>query len=78
MDEGWEQWDAQVAAFHARFAPFFFRAEVRERSRRYLQALLGPVERNAMRGVGVSLYFRDPDGSLLEFISYELSPGSDI
>jgi catechol 2,3-dioxygenase-like lactoylglutathione lyase family enzyme len=31
---------------------------------------LGPVERNAMRGVGVSLYFRDPDGSLLEFISY--------
>ena len=31
---------------------------------------LGPVERSAARGVGVSLYFRDPDGSLLEFISY--------
>ena len=31
---------------------------------------LGPVERTAARGTGVSLYFRDPDGSLLEFISY--------
>jgi catechol 2,3-dioxygenase-like lactoylglutathione lyase family enzyme len=31
---------------------------------------LGPVERHAARGVGTSLYFRDPDGSLLEFISY--------
>jgi len=31
---------------------------------------LGPVERAAARGVGLSVYFRDPDGSLLEFISY--------
>ena len=31
---------------------------------------LGPVERNAARGRGTSVYFRDPDGSLLEFISY--------
>ncbi len=32
---------------------------------------LGPVERQGARGVGTSIYFRDPDGSLLEFISYE-------
>ncbi|MGP1357857.1 VOC family protein [Roseicyclus sp.] len=32
---------------------------------------LGPVERTGARGQGMSVYFRDPDGSLLEFISYE-------
>ena len=31
---------------------------------------LGPVERPGARGDGVSVYFRDPDGSLLELISY--------
>ncbi len=32
---------------------------------------LGPVERFGAKGRGTSLYFRDPDGSLLEFICYE-------
>lgn len=31
----------------------------------------GPIERHGRGGPGVSVYFRDPDGSLLEFISYE-------
>jgi catechol 2,3-dioxygenase-like lactoylglutathione lyase family enzyme len=30
----------------------------------------GPVDRTGAGGRGVSIYFRDPDGSLLEFISY--------
>lgn len=30
----------------------------------------GPVARLGARGHGTSVYFRDPDGSLLEFISY--------
>lgn len=31
---------------------------------------LGPVERYGAAGAGSSVYFRDPDGSLLEFITY--------
>jgi catechol 2,3-dioxygenase-like lactoylglutathione lyase family enzyme len=30
----------------------------------------GPVTRSGARGPGASVYFRDPDGSLLELISY--------
>jgi catechol 2,3-dioxygenase-like lactoylglutathione lyase family enzyme len=31
---------------------------------------LGPVARFGAKGNGISVYFRDPDGSLMEFISY--------
>jgi catechol 2,3-dioxygenase-like lactoylglutathione lyase family enzyme len=30
----------------------------------------GPMERGGAKGLGTSVYFRDPDGSLLELISY--------
>lgn len=31
---------------------------------------LGPVQRSGAKGQGTSVYFRDPDGSLMEFMSY--------
>jgi catechol 2,3-dioxygenase-like lactoylglutathione lyase family enzyme len=37
---------------------------------RGVEVFLGPVERQGARGRGQSVYFRDPDGSLLELISY--------
>ena len=45
--------------------------EAREHLERYgVEVEMGPVERSGARGTGTSVYFRDPDGSLLEFISY--------
>jgi catechol 2,3-dioxygenase-like lactoylglutathione lyase family enzyme len=32
---------------------------------------LGPVERRGARGEATSVYFRDPDGTLLELIAYD-------
>jgi catechol 2,3-dioxygenase-like lactoylglutathione lyase family enzyme len=41
---------------------------------RNVEIELGPVPRPGASGTGTSVYFRDPDGSLLEFISYASTP----
>jgi catechol 2,3-dioxygenase-like lactoylglutathione lyase family enzyme len=52
------RWDGPVAEAAAHLA------------RCGVEVELGPVERHGALGAGTSLYFRDPDGSLLEFITY--------
>ena len=54
--------DEVFAAFHARFAPFFHRREVRERSARYLRGLLGPVERKNGWQLAEAVGEADPQG----------------
>ena len=36
-----------------------------------IEIISGPLERFGARGPGISVYFRDPDGSLMEFMSYQ-------
>ncbi len=43
---------------------------VRHLTQHAVEVEQGPTERNGARGRGMSVYFRDPDGSLMEFISY--------
>ena len=52
------EWDGEVAGAVAHLAQHGVEIEV------------GPVERSGARGDGTSVYFRDPDGSLLELIVY--------
>ncbi len=43
---------------------------VQHLNNRQIKIERGPLERFGAKGAGTSVYFRDPDGSLLEFISY--------
>jgi catechol 2,3-dioxygenase-like lactoylglutathione lyase family enzyme len=38
--------------------------------RRNIEIVSGPMQRFGAKGAGTSVYFRDPDGSLMEFMSY--------
>jgi len=43
----------------------------RHLDRHGVEVVYGPVRQDGARGVGASIYFRDPDGNLLELISYD-------
>jgi SRSO17 transposase len=58
----WDAWDEAFLTFHARFAPFFHRREVRERSAHYLRGLLGPVERKNGWQLAEAVGAPDPQG----------------
>jgi SRSO17 transposase len=55
-------WEAGFQEFHARFGRFFFRAEVRQRSARYLRSLMGPVERKNGWQLATAIGEADPNG----------------
>lgn len=63
MAEDVDEAEEQFAAFHARFARFFFRAQVRERSSRYLRALLDVVERKNGWQLAEAMGEDDPNGA---------------
>ena len=52
------EWDGPIASAAAHLASHRVPIEI------------GPIARTGAKGTGTSIYFRDPDGSLLEFISY--------
>ncbi len=56
------EWEAGLAALHARVAPRFARSEVRRRARGYLRGLLGPVERKNGWQLAEQIGERTPDG----------------
>jgi len=52
------EWDGPIADAIAHLATHHIPVEA------------GPVQRAGAKGEGTSVYFRDPDGSLMEFLSY--------
>ena len=42
-----------------------------------VEVIYGPVKQPGARGTGASIYFRDPDGNLLELISYDAGSVAD-
>ena len=55
--------DDQFRAFHARFAPHFYRREYRERSAHYLRALLSPIARKNGWQLAEAMGEADPNGA---------------
>jgi SRSO17 transposase len=57
-----EEWDAELARLHERFADCFPRSEPRERALRYVWGLLTPLERKNGWTLAESAGERTPDG----------------
>jgi SRSO17 transposase len=58
-----DAFDDQFRAFHARFAQHFYRREYRERSARYLRALLSPIARKNGWQLAEAMGEADPNGA---------------
>lgn len=63
-----EKWEEEFTAFHARFAPFFCRSEVRQAARRYLRGLLAPLPRKNCWQLAETV--GDPDPRALQRLLY--------
>ncbi len=59
----WSQLLQWFGEFYDRFAPFFFRHEVRSRSGRYLQTLFQPLERKTGWQMAEAMGEHDPNGA---------------
>ena len=63
VETQWEKLLQWFTEYHARFAPYFFRHEVRERSGRYLQTLFSPLERKNGWQIAEAMGERTPGGA---------------
>jgi SRSO17 transposase len=76
MDEAMvAAWAQAFTEYHARFAPYFRRGEVRARRRRYLEGLLAPVERKNGWQLAEAVGEADPQG--IQRLLYEAAWDED-
>ena len=70
-----EEWAADFAAFHTRFAPFFSRKEPREAAWRYLRGLLAPLPRKNCWQLAEAMGDADPQA--LQRLLYQVAWDAD-
>src|SRR3972149_4226213 len=70
-----DTWDEAFVAFHAQFAAYFGRRQVRERSAGYLRGVLGPGERKNGWQLAEAIGERDPVG--VQRLRYETAWDAD-
>jgi SRSO17 transposase len=74
--EDLEEWAADFATFHTRFAPFFGRKEPREAARRYLRGLLTPLPRKNCWQLAEAL--GEPDPQAFQRLLYQVAWDADV